>query len=121
MYYILMLALAFPADTTWLGFHRTDLEVAGRHCIIVEPPMSAPGSPWIWRTEFFGHEPQGDSTLLTKGYHVVYMDVTNMYGSPHALDLMDSFYAFLMRRRHLAKKTVLEGFSRGGLFALHWA
>lgn len=107
--------------TRWLGFDRTDFQVAGRNCIVVFPLHAAKGHPWIWRTEFFGHEPQADSTLLTKGFHVVYLDVQDMYGAPAALDLMDSFYTYLTRHMHLSKKTVLEGFSRGGLFALNWA
>jgi pimeloyl-ACP methyl ester carboxylesterase len=34
---------------------------------------------------------------------------------------MDAFYDHLTQERHLAAKAVLEGFSRGGLFALNWA
>lgn len=105
----------------WLGFHRLDLQVHARNCIVVLPPHPAPDKPWIWRTEFFGHEPQADSTLLTKGFYVVYMDVQDMYGAPAALDLMDAFYLYLTRHMLLGKKAVLEGFSRGGLFALNWA
>ncbi|WP_349313989.1 alpha/beta hydrolase [Chitinophaga sp. MM2321] len=108
-------------NSTWLGFKRTDITIDGRNCIIIEPEKSAPGKPWIWRTEFFGHEPQGDSTLAAKGFHVVYMDVQDMYGAPAALDHMDKFYAFLTKKKGLHKKAVLEGFSRGGLFALNWA
>ncbi len=80
-----------------------------------------PGKPWIWRTEFFGHEPQGDIALLGRGFHVAYMDVQNMYGAPVALDHMDKFYDELTRNRGLSAKPVLEGFSRGGLFAFNWA
>ncbi|MEO6964161.1 MAG: alpha/beta hydrolase [Puia sp.] len=105
----------------WLGFDRTDLRVDGRNCIIIEPAKPAKGNPWIWRTEFFGHEPQGDSALAAKGFCVVYMDVTDMYGAPVALDHMDKFYAYLRKNKRLNKRAVLEGFSRGGLFALNWA
>lgn len=125
MYYILILAASFfhssSVSSTWLGFPRIDDTVAGRPCIIVSPITPAPGNPWIWRTEFFGHEPQADSTLLAQGYHLVYIDVTDMYGSPHSLDIMDHFYQFLVKKNHLGRKAVLEGFSRGGLFALNWA
>ena len=34
---------------------------------------------------------------------------------------MTAFYDELTGRHGLAKKTVLEGFSRGGLFAYNWA
>ncbi|MDD5679155.1 MAG: GDSL-type esterase/lipase family protein [Kiritimatiellae bacterium] len=105
----------------WQGYERQDFTVDGRACLLVIPKTPAPGKPWIWRMEFFGHEPQVDIMLLGKGFHVAYMDVQNMYGAPVALDHMDKFYACLTKTRGLFKKTVLEGFSRGGLFAFNWA
>jgi len=108
-------------ESTWNGYRRLDFEVDGRACLLVLPHGPAPGNPWIWRTEFFGHEPQADLSLLAHGFHVAYMDVQNMYGAPAALDHMDAFYAHLTRERGLSKKVVLEGFSRGGLFAFNWA
>jgi len=107
--------------STWNGFERRDFTVAGRACLLVLPKEAAAGKPWIWRTEFFGHEPQGDLALLAKGFHVAYMDVQNLYGAPVALDLMDKYHAHLVDTRGLSKKTVLEGFSRGGLYSLNWA
>lgn len=105
----------------WNGYERLDFVVDGRKCLLVLPKASAPGKPWIWRTEFFGHEPQADIALLGHGFHVAYMDVQNMYGAPVALDHMDRFYDHLTRQFTLAPKPVLEGFSRGGLFAFNWA
>jgi pimeloyl-ACP methyl ester carboxylesterase len=113
--------LDFRDPSTWMGFKRTDVTVAGRACIIVEPAVAMPGKPWIWRTEFFGHEPQGDSALAARGVHVVYMDLQNMYGSPVSMAFMDSFYTYLTSTWQLHKKGALEGFSRGGLFAFNWA
>ena len=109
------------AVSQWQGYQRLDFVVANRACLLVVPKTVAKGKPWSWRTEFFGHEPQGDVALLGKGYHVAYMDVQNMYGAPVALDLMDKFYDHLLQRHQLSAKPVLEGFSRGGLFALNWA
>ncbi len=106
---------------TWNQFDRLDFPLNGRSCLLVLPKTPAAGNPWIWRTEFFGHEPQGDLALLERGFHVAYMDVQNLYGAPVALDAMDQFYAHLTNRFELAPRTVLEGFSRGGLFALNWA
>ncbi len=105
----------------WQGFQRLDFSVAGRPCLLVQPTNSAPGKPWIWRTEFFGHEPQADIALLHRGFHVAYMDLQDQYGAPPALDLMDQFHAHLRATHQLHPKTVLEGFSRGGLFAFNWA
>ena len=81
--------------STWNGFKRLDFEVAGRAALLIVPKESAPGRPWIWRTEFFGHEPQADVTLVNKGFHAAYINVQNMYGGPEAMRLMDAFYADL--------------------------
>jgi len=107
--------------STWEGFERHDFKVDGRDCILILPRSAAKGKPWIWRTEFFGHQPQADLALLAKGFHVAYMNVQDMYGAPVALDHMDRFYQHLTTTRGLGTKAVLEGFSRGGLFALNWA
>jgi pimeloyl-ACP methyl ester carboxylesterase len=52
---------------------------------------------------------------------VAYVDVQNMYGAPTAMKIMDQFYNTLVRDYGLSPKTVLEGFSRGGLFSFNWA
>jgi pimeloyl-ACP methyl ester carboxylesterase len=105
----------------WQGYEQRDFVVDGRNCLLIVPKSAAAGKPWIWRTEFFGHEPQADLALAAKGFHVAYMDVQNMYGAPVALDHMDKFYEHLTQVRGLSRRTVLEGFSRGGLFSLNWA
>lgn len=113
--------MAEPTVSVWEGYQRLDFEVDGRPSLLIVPKTPAKGNPWIWRTEFFGHEPQGDLALLAKGYHVAYMDLQNMYGAPVALEHMDNFYDFLVMEYRLSPKVFLEGFSRGGLFAFNWA
>lgn len=109
------------AQNQWFGFDRLDFLVAGRPCLLILPNSPRPGRPWIWRTEFFGHEPQADLSLLAHGFHVAYMDMQDMYGAPPAMECMDAFHAFLTAQHALSARAVLEGFSRGGLFALNWA
>lgn len=117
----------FPAkvpeffDSEWQGFKLREFEVAGRLCRVVIPEKPRAGNPWIWRTEFFGAFPSVDIALTKTGYHVAHMDVSGMYGAPAALDLMDRFYEHATGVLKLASKPVLEGFSRGGLYALNWA
>lgn len=105
----------------WHGYERIDFTWAGRPCILVLPKTAAPGKPWIWRTEFFDHQPQVDLALLARGWHLAYMDVRNMYGSRRAISLFGDFYAHLVTHAGLAKRVVLEGFSRGGLSAFNFA
>ena len=105
----------------WHGFTRLDFVVAGRPCLVVAPKAAAPGRPWIWRTEFFGHEPQTDLALLERGWHVAYMDAKNLYGAPKAMALFGQFYAHMVAIHELSPRVVLEGFSRGGLYAFNFA
>lgn len=105
----------------WEGFAKTEFMIEGRNAFLIVPKTAAAGKPWIWRTEFFGHEPQADLALLGKGFHVAYLDVQNLYGAPVAMRLMDAMYVEVTNQFGLAPKTVLEGFSRGGLFSLNWA
>lgn len=108
-------------QSQWNGFARVDFVLAGRPCLVVFPNQVAPGKPWIWRTEFFGHEPQTDLALLAGGWHVAYLDAKDMYGAPKAIALMGQFYAHVVVRFGLAQRVVLEGFSRGGLYAFNFA
>ncbi len=107
--------------TTWNGYPRIDFQLDGRSALLVKPKEAAAGKPWIWRTEFFGHEPQADIALLGKGFHVAYIDMTNLYGAPVAMEIMDRYYKRLTEQHGLSAKPVLEGLSRGGLFAFNWA
>lgn len=114
-----MTLAAKPVATQWKGFVRQDLVVDSRPAIVVAPPLSAPGRPWIWRAEFFGAFDGVDVALLKAGFHLAYIDVQDMYGV--ALDHMDRFYDYLRQAFGVAPKAVLEGFSRGALFAINWA
>ena len=114
---------AEPATTnsTWHGFKRLDFVVAGRPALLVVPKAAVPGKPWIWRTEFFEHEPQADLALLELGWHLAYVNARDMYGAPRAMAIFDAFYEQVTRAHGLARRVVLEGLSRGGLYAFNYA
>jgi lysophospholipase L1-like esterase/pimeloyl-ACP methyl ester carboxylesterase len=102
------------------GYESIDFTYKGNACKIAKPKFTAEGKPWIWRARFWGHEPQTDIALLERGYHLVYCDVAELFGNQVAVDRWNDFYQFL-QKGGLAKKTVLEGFSRGGLYIYSWA
>lgn len=87
---------------------------------IVEPKLAAKGYPWVLRARFWGHEPQTDIYLLEQGFHIMYCDVSDLYGAPIAVSKWDKFYS-KMTKQGFSKKVVLEGMSRGGLIAYNWA
>ena len=118
---LLVLAFFLVKRGKWHGYRRTDFVVDGRKCILISPKMAADGKPWIWRMEFFGGAPEVDLLLLARGFHLAYVDVQDMYGAPAGLDHMDRFYEHVTNAFSLSPKAVLEGFSRGGLYAFNWA
>jgi len=103
------------------GFDRYTFRFDGVTSHMVVPRQTAEGKPWIWRARFFGHEPQTDKALLQRGFHLAYVDVAGLFGSPKAVQRWDRFYEFLTEEHGFSKKPVLEGMSRGGLIVLNWA
>lgn len=87
---------------------------------VVFPRVKSSGK-WIWRARFWGHEPQTDKALLDKGFHLVYIDVAQLFGNDEAVALWDAFYTHCRQQYTLDKKVVLEGMSRGGLIIYNWA
>jgi pimeloyl-ACP methyl ester carboxylesterase len=115
-------SLDYPGEVSrYQGFRRYDFLHKGRAAIIVAPDSAADGLPWIWRARFFEHEPQTDLALLHKGFHLVYIDVVDLFGAPQAVAIWNDFYEFLTGRFHFCRKPVLEGLSRGGLIIYNWA
>lgn len=117
-------ALAYPGNRSKRDFHgfaRYDFRVKGQACVLVAPGAIATGRPWVWRARFFGHEPQTDTVLLERGYHVAYVNVAGLFGAPAAVKRWDEFYGFLTTELGFSKKPVLEGMSRGGLIVYNWA
>lgn len=112
----------FPGKTSdFAGFTRYDFEHDGLQCRVVTPLVAAKGKPWIWRARFFGHRKEVDVALLHQGFHLAYVDVSNLYGSSTALSRWDRFYQYLTEAHQLSRKPALEGMSRGGLIIFNWA
>lgn len=105
----------------WSGFARFDFECAGRPAVVVVPARPAKGRPWLWRGEFFGAFPGVDRALLGLGWHVAYLECKNTYGSPDTLHRWAGFYRQLTHEHGLARRPVLLGMSRGGLYVYRWA
>ncbi len=105
----------------WNGFEIIEFKFNGVDAKIVFPKKPNPAKNWIWRTQFWAHEPQTDIALLDQGFHMVYVDVVDLYGNEVAVSRLSDFYTFLIKNFGLNKKTVLEGMGRGGLDAFNWA
>ncbi|SEO05412.1 hypothetical protein SAMN05216436_13018 [bacterium A37T11] len=106
--------------SNFCGFECINFKLKDRECKVVSPKWTAEGHPWVWRARFWGHEPQADSALLAKGFHVAYCDASELFGNQEAINLWNNFYQ-LLHHAGLAKKVALEGLSRGGVYAYNWA
>lgn len=106
---------------TWNGYDQFHFSVAERNCYVVVPKKAAAGKPWVWRARFPHYHAEMDIALVGKGYHIAYLDVAGLFGSPQAVDYGDAFYEYLTKQHGLAAKPALEGVSRGGLFVYNWA
>ena len=114
--------MTYPGtEMDWYSYKRHDFMFGGSGSIIVEPHTPLPHRPWIWRARFFGVEPQTDLELLYHGYHLVYTDVSDLFGAPAAVNHWNNFYRYLVSEFGFHEKTILEGFSRGGLIVYNWA
>ena len=113
--------LASAKRSRWFEFDRYDFEVDGRPVLVVEPANEAPGRPWLWHGEFFGHKPNPDLALLGRGFHIVYMGVPDMLGSPRAVRHWDALHRELTTRYGFSARPALVGLSRGGLYCYNWA
>jgi pimeloyl-ACP methyl ester carboxylesterase len=112
----------FPGRRSlWFGFERFDFEIDGKPVLVVVPKREAPGRPWAWHGEFFGHKPNPDLALLGRGFHIVFMSIPDMLGAPEAVKHWDACYREMTSRYGLAKKAALVGLSRGGLYVYNWA
>lgn len=106
---------------SWHGFKRFHFEIAGRKCYVVTPDQSDPRKPWVWRARFPNFHDEMDVTLLKQGFHIAYMDVADLFGSPQAIAAGNKFYDYLTKQHGFQSKVALEGVSRGGLFIYNWA
>jgi len=102
------------------GYPGFEFSNNGVKCLIVKPHHVAKVKPWLIRARFWGHEPQTDIALLENGFHIVYCDVADLYGSDEAIKRWNNFYQRMVKAG-FNKKVALEGMSRGGLIVYNWA
>lgn len=115
-----MLTVAEKVISDWEGYRREDFKLDGHDCILIVPKKAYPGKPWVWRAEFFGAFDYADRALLEKGWHIAYMMISDMYGCPESITLMEKFYRYITEMEGLNTRADLFGFSRGGLYSVNY-
>jgi pimeloyl-ACP methyl ester carboxylesterase len=116
--------MAWPGETidSWHGFKRHKFMVDGCPAWVVEPTNALSGAQWSWCMEFPDAFTDRCAALqlLAKGFYHAHIGVGNTFGSPEAVKHFSAFYRDLTDRG-FAKRVVLIGLSRGGLYAYRWA
>ena len=117
-------ALTFPDEKLdeWHGFKRHTFQTDGCTAWVVEPKVARPGNPWSWCLEFPDAftDRCAAPALLAAGFHHVHISVGNTFGCLDAVKHFNAFYELLIAHG-LAKKAVLIGISRGGLYSYRFA
>jgi len=108
-------------ESKWHGFVRHDLTFDGRQVRVIIPNKPLPGNPWVWKAQFPDWHIEADSILIAKGFHVVFINADDKFGSPKTVEIWNKFYGFITGKYNLQKKVALEGVSRGGLYVYNWA
>jgi pimeloyl-ACP methyl ester carboxylesterase len=112
----------FPGTPTqWQGFARHDFRVGGLDATVIVPDRPLPGRPWAWRGEFFGAFADCDVALVKAGWHLAYLKVPDLFGSPKAVKKWEAFHAAMVKDYGMHPKPGLIGLSRGGLYCMNWA
>ncbi len=117
----LILAQIPEKTTEWKGFEKVEFTFQDRNAWYVKPRKPKDGNPWIWRAHFPTWHTDMDSILLSRGFHVAYVNTNDMFAHPKAMQVWDAFYDYLVKEKHFAPKVALEGVSRGGLYVYGWA
>ncbi|MBO9614398.1 MAG: SGNH/GDSL hydrolase family protein [Dyadobacter sp.] len=110
-----------PKTTNWKGFEKVEFTFQDRNAWYVKPRKAIEGNPWVWRAHFPTWHTDMDSILLSRGFHVAYVNTNDLFAHPKAMQVWDAFYDYLVKEQHFAPKVALEGVSRGGLYVYGWA
>ena len=108
-------------EKSYKGYKRFNFILNGYIGSVIIPKKAEDKKRWIWRAEFLGDFDKVDMELIKMGWHLVYYKISNMYGSPKAVKLMNAFHWHVIKKFDLNKNATLFGFSRGGLYAINYA
>jgi sialidase-1 len=110
-----------PKVDRWFNCERSIFSFEEKTAWLVKPAHPLPGNPWIWKAYFPDWHTDVDSVLLSRGFHLAYIEANDLFGNATAMQLWDKFYSYLVHVKRLAPKVALEGISRGGLYVYNWA
>lgn len=109
------------SKSLWNNYEMYSFQFNGHDAFVIFPDNFREQKQWVWKTEFLNAFPYTEIEMLKNGYYIIHYSVSNRYGDDTSVDLMNNFYLFMTQECGFAKTGVLEGFSRGGLYARRYA
>lgn len=105
----------------WQGFKSKEFIFEDRKAIIVFPSKTDKEKNWTLKTEYWGAFPETETALLSKGFHVAYLQNKTRFATKEDCDAKHRFVEFISRKYNLKSKCVLIGMSCGGAIAMNFA
>lgn len=111
------------SQETWHGFRKQSFKIDTTSAYIVIPEKPLPGNPWLWRTYSPEFHVDIDSLLVTRGFHIGFINVNNkeLYGQSALMPVWEKFYNYVVTEKKLSPKPALSGAVRGSLCEFAWA
>jgi pimeloyl-ACP methyl ester carboxylesterase len=104
------------------GHFRFSFPANGHTITVYAPAKPREGLPWVWHGEFADVIPNTNNAWLNKGLMIVYVGgASEQYGCPDVVKVWDAAYHTLVDTYKFARKMVITGISRGGLYAYNFA
>ncbi|MBQ4226671.1 MAG: prolyl oligopeptidase family serine peptidase [Clostridia bacterium] len=92
-----------------------------RKAMIVFPEKRDAQGRWALKTEYFAAFQELEEALVERGFHLLYLENRNRWGTNDDLDAKERFMRAMTEKYALAPKGVLVGMSCGGLHAIKQA
>jgi hypothetical protein len=119
----------FPPEKTYITcrgpwftkcYNRYEFRIAGGLRIsMIAPANTAPGKPWVFRTDYVDRDALVDLALLAKGFHIITGPVPTNTDGP-VVEQWDTVYKYLTDRG-FSRKPVMEGAGEAAGEAYAWA
>ncbi len=107
-------------QSVWNGFSRIDFMFEDRKAILVLPKR-ADGGKWLFKTEYFDAFPAFEIEMVSRGYHLAYLENKTRWCLPEDIAVKERFCAYLTENYGLQNKCVPVGMSCGGMHAVYFA
>ena len=106
----------------WRDRYQTERFVfEGREAVVVFPEKAEEKRRWALKTEYFTAFQDLEEKLVERGFHLLYLQNRNRWGTADDLAAKKRFADAVTRKYALREKGVLIGMSCGGLHAIKQA